>query len=67
MEKQISVGNMPYEAVTSNEKAKARRLEAKGLVRITPERDSRVLRVAGRNQLVGREVYYVEPLAKAAP
>jgi hypothetical protein len=60
-----SVGNLPYEAVTSAEKARARRLEGKGLVSIHRERDSRILRVSGRNRLVGREVYYVTPIVKS--
>lgn len=50
-----------YTAATSAEKAKARRLEAKGLVRITRELDARVLRVSGKPRLVAREVYTVEP------
>lgn len=52
---------MTYEAATSAEKARAMRLEAKGLVRISRERDSRVLRINGKNRLVGREIFYVEP------
>ena len=60
--KQISVGNMPYHACTSSEKAKARRLEAKGLVKLTRELDSRVLRIRRRPTLVTREIFYVEPI-----
>jgi hypothetical protein len=61
----VSVGNLPYEAVTSAEKARARRLEGKGLVLIHRELDSRILRVSGRNRLVAREIYYVTPIVKA--
>jgi hypothetical protein len=48
----VSVGNLPYEAVTSAEKASARRLEGQGLVRIHRELDS-------------REIYYVSPIVKS--
>jgi hypothetical protein len=49
-------------ATTSAEKAKARRQEARGLVRIVRELDTRVLSVAGKPRLVAREIYYVTPL-----
>ena len=61
-----SVGNMPYYAVTSGEKAKARRLERRGLVTLTAERDSRVMTVSGKARLVGREILYVEPKERNA-
>jgi hypothetical protein len=51
-----------YTATTSAEKAKARRLEAKGLVRISRELDTHILRVAGKPRLVAREIYNVEAL-----
>lgn len=49
-------------ATTSAEKAKARRQEAKGLVRIDRELDTRILRVGGKPRLVAREIYYVTTL-----
>lgn len=49
-----------YTAATSAEKARARRLEAKGDVRIYRELDTRILRVGGKPRLVAREVYNVE-------
>lgn len=52
----------PYTASTSTEKARARRLAAQGLVKLTAELDSRVLRVGGKPRLVNREVLYVEPV-----
>lgn len=52
----------PYYAETSDQKRRARKLEDRGLVRITAERDSRILRVAGKSRLVGREILYVEPI-----
>lgn len=51
-----------YTATTSAEKAKARRLEAKGKVRIHRELDTRILRVGGKPRLVAREVYEVETI-----
>lgn len=52
-----------YLAVTALEKAKALRLETKGTVRIQRERDSHVVRVGGKNRLIGREIYVVERIA----
>lgn len=49
-------------AATAIEKAKARRLEAKGLVRLHAELDSRIIRVRGKPRLVSREIYQVESL-----
>lgn len=51
-----------YTATTSAEKARARRLETKGAVRIHRELDTRILRVGGKPRLVSREVYNVEEL-----
>lgn len=50
-----------YIAATSNEKAKALRLEALGKVRIVRELDTRILNVGpGKVRLVAREVFSVE-------
>jgi hypothetical protein len=54
-----------YFAETSSEKAKARRLEAKGDVRIFRQNGSRVLRVSGKNRMVNREIYLVEAAPSA--
>lgn len=51
-------------ATTSVEKAKARRQETRGLIRIVRELDTRVLIVSGRHRLVAREVYYCDPIEK---
>lgn len=56
-----------YIAETSAEKAKARRLEAKGAVRIHRELDARVLRVNGKPRLVNREIYVVVPSPSVSP
>jgi hypothetical protein len=62
MMKNVSVCNMPYTAVTSAEKAKARRLERNGRARVTREIDTHILKVRGKPRLYVREVYYVEPI-----
>lgn len=56
---------METTATTSAEKAKARRQEAKGLVRIVRELDTRILRVAGKPRLVAREIYHVTTLEQS--
>lgn len=56
---------MGYTATTSAEKAKALRREARGEVRITRERESRIIRMKnGKRRLQGREYFIVEEIQK---
>lgn len=49
-----------YIAATSNEKAKALRLEATGRAKIVRELDTRILYVGRKPRLVAREIFSVE-------
>lgn len=56
-QKQTSVGNMPYIARTKSEKAKARRLAARGLVTLDGMHETYI----SRGRIISYEALHVSP------